>query len=71
MNTRISFEIMGFTIFPKDIHSITYWHRMLKLEPNRMEGPINPTEVLLGNDVDLINLLTKSNAIRFYFISNL
>lgn len=32
---------------------------VLKLENDSMEGRINPTEVLLGNDVNLMNLLNK------------
>ncbi|MDW5290163.1 4Fe-4S binding protein [Formosa sp. PL04] len=32
---------------------------VLKLENDSMEGRINPTEVLLGNDVDLMDLLNK------------
>ncbi len=32
---------------------------VLKLENGALEGRINPTEVLLGNDVDLMNLVNK------------
>ncbi len=32
---------------------------VLKLENDSMEGRINPTEVLLGNDVDLMDLVNK------------
>lgn len=35
---------------------------VLKLENGPEEGRINPTEVLLGNDVDLIELANKNNA---------
>lgn len=33
---------------------------VLKLENDSMDGRINPTEVLLGNDVDLMDLLNKN-----------
>ena len=32
---------------------------VLKLENDSMDGRINPTEVLLGNDVNLLDLLNK------------
>ncbi len=32
---------------------------VLKLENDSLEGRINPTEILLGNDVDLMNLVNK------------
>lgn len=32
---------------------------VLKLENDSMEGRINPNEILLGNDVDLMNLINK------------
>ena len=34
--------------------------RVLKLENDSMDGRINPTEILLGNDVDLMDLLNKN-----------
>ncbi|MEL0454905.1 4Fe-4S dicluster domain-containing protein [Flavobacteriaceae bacterium SZ-1-7] len=33
---------------------------VLKLENGKMEGRINPNEILLGNDVDLMDLVNKS-----------
>lgn len=33
---------------------------VLKLENDSMDGRINPTEILLGNDVDLMDLLNKN-----------
>ncbi len=33
---------------------------VLKLENDSMEGRINPTEILLGNDVDLMDLVNKN-----------
>lgn len=35
---------------------------VLKLENGDVKGRINPTEILLGNDVDLMQLLNKNNA---------
>ena len=32
---------------------------VLKLENDSMDGRINPTEILLGNDVNLLDLLNK------------
>jgi len=32
---------------------------VLKLENDTMKGRINPTEILLGNDVDLMDLINQ------------